>query len=32
VNPLASGSYKAVVRAIGPGGTTASAPSANFTK
>jgi regulation of enolase protein 1 (concanavalin A-like superfamily) len=32
VNPLASGSYKAVVRAIGPGGTTASAASSNFTK
>ena len=32
VNPLASGTYKAVVRAIGPGGTTASTPSANFTK
>ena len=32
VNPLASGSYRAVVRAIGSGGTTASTPSANFTK
>jgi regulation of enolase protein 1 (concanavalin A-like superfamily) len=32
VNPLASGSYRVVVRAIGPGGTTASTPSATFTK
>jgi regulation of enolase protein 1 (concanavalin A-like superfamily) len=32
VDPLAAGSYKAVVRATGPGGTTASAASANFTK
>jgi hypothetical protein len=32
VDPLPAGSYKAVVRAIGPGGTTASSPSANFTK
>ena len=30
VNPLPAGSYKAVVRALGPGGTTASAPSATF--
>ena len=29
VNPLPAGTYKAVVRASGPGGTTASAPSAN---
>ena len=32
VNPLPAGTYKAVVRAVGPGGTTASAPSATFTK
>jgi hypothetical protein len=32
VDPLPAGSYKAVIRAIGPGGTTASSPSANFTK
>jgi hypothetical protein len=32
VDPLPAGSYKVVVRAIGPGGTTASTPSANFTK
>jgi len=32
VNPLAAGSYYAVVRATGPGGTTPSAKSANFTK
>lgn len=32
VNPLATGSYYAVVRAIGSGGTTASAPSSTFTK
>ena len=32
VNPLPAGTYKAVVRASGPGGTTASAPSATFTK
>jgi regulation of enolase protein 1 (concanavalin A-like superfamily) len=32
VNPLAAGSYYAVVRAVGPGGTTPSAKSANFTK
>jgi regulation of enolase protein 1 (concanavalin A-like superfamily) len=32
VNPLAAGSYYAVVRATGPGGTTASTKSANFTK
>jgi hypothetical protein len=32
VNSLAAGSYYAVVRAIGPGGTTPSAKSANFTK
>ena len=32
VDPLPAGSYYAVVRASGPGGTTASAPSAAFTK
>jgi regulation of enolase protein 1 (concanavalin A-like superfamily) len=32
VDPLPAGSYYAVVRASGPGGTTASAPSATFTK
>ncbi len=32
VNPLPAGSYKAVVRASGPGGTTASTASAAFTK
>jgi regulation of enolase protein 1 (concanavalin A-like superfamily) len=32
VNPLPAGSYKAVVRASGPGGTTASTPSASFPK
>jgi uncharacterized protein (DUF2141 family) len=32
VNPLPSGSYKVVVRATGPGGTTDSAPSPTFTK
>jgi regulation of enolase protein 1 (concanavalin A-like superfamily) len=32
VDPLPAGSYYAVVRASGPGGTTASAPSASFTK
>jgi regulation of enolase protein 1 (concanavalin A-like superfamily) len=32
INPLATGSYYAVVRAIGPGGTTASAASATFSK
>ena len=32
VNPLPVGTYKAVVRALGPGGTTASAPSPTFTK
>jgi len=32
VDPLPAGSYKAVVRASGPGGTTASAPSTSFTK
>ena len=32
VNSLSAGTYKAVVRALGPGGTTASAPSPNFTK
>jgi regulation of enolase protein 1 (concanavalin A-like superfamily) len=32
VNPLPAGSYYAVVRATGPGGTTASAPSATFTR
>jgi regulation of enolase protein 1 (concanavalin A-like superfamily) len=32
VNPLPSGSYYAVVTAIGPGGSTASAPSPSFTK
>ena len=32
VNPLPAGTYKAVVRASGPGGTTASAPSSTFTK
>ena len=32
VDPLPAGTYKSVVRAVGPGGTTASAPSSNFTK
>jgi hypothetical protein len=32
VSPLAAGSYYAVVTAIGPGGSTASAPSPSFTK
>jgi hypothetical protein len=32
VDPLAAGSYYAVVRATGPGGTTGSAPSGTFTK
>ena len=32
VNPLPAGTYKAVVRASGPGGTTASTASPNFTK
>ena len=32
VDPLAAGSYYAVVRATGPGGTTASTKSASFTK
>ena len=32
VNPLPAGTYKVVVRATGPGGTTASAPSPTFTK
>jgi hypothetical protein len=32
VDPLAAGSYYAVVSAIGSGGTSASAPSATFTK
>jgi regulation of enolase protein 1 (concanavalin A-like superfamily) len=32
VNPLASGSYYAVVTAVGPGGSSASTPSAAFTK
>jgi hypothetical protein len=32
VDPLPAGTYKAVVRALGPGGTTASTPSSNFTK
>ena len=32
VNPLPAGSYYAVVRATGPGGTTPSTRSANFTK
>ncbi len=32
VNPLAAGSYYAIVSALGPGGTTPSTPSANFTK
>jgi uncharacterized protein (DUF2141 family) len=32
VDPLAAGSYYAIVSAIGPGGTTPSAPSPNFTK
>jgi Bacterial Ig domain len=32
VDPLPTGSYYSVVRASGPGGTTASAPSATFTK
>jgi hypothetical protein len=32
VSPLTAGSYYAVVRATGPGGTTPSTRSANFTK
>jgi regulation of enolase protein 1 (concanavalin A-like superfamily) len=32
VNPLPAGTYYAVVRAVGSGGTSASAPSATFTK
>jgi hypothetical protein len=32
VDPLPAGSYKAVVRATGPGGTTASTASASFTR
>jgi hypothetical protein len=32
INPLPSGSYKVVVRAVGSGGTTPSVPSPNFTK
>ena len=32
ITPLPAGSYKAVVRAIGPGGTTPSAMSATFTR
>jgi regulation of enolase protein 1 (concanavalin A-like superfamily) len=32
VDPLPAGTYKVVVRAVGSGGTTASAPSPNFTK
>ncbi len=32
VNPLPAGTYKAVVRASGPGGTAASTPSGTFTK
>jgi regulation of enolase protein 1 (concanavalin A-like superfamily) len=32
VNPLPAGTYKAVVRASGSGGTTASAPSPTFSK
>ena len=32
INPLATGSYYAVVRAVGSVGTTASTPSATFTK
>ncbi len=32
VTPLPAGSYYAVVRASGPGGTSASAPSAAFTR
>jgi hypothetical protein len=32
VDPLPAGSYYSVVRASGPGGTTASAPSTTFTK
>jgi regulation of enolase protein 1 (concanavalin A-like superfamily) len=32
VGPLPSGSYYAVVRAVGPGGTTPSQPSATFSK
>ena len=32
VNPLPAGTYFAVVTAIGPGGSAASTPSANFTK
>jgi hypothetical protein len=32
VNPMAAGSYYAVVTAIGPSGSSASAPSATFTR
>ena len=32
INPLATGSYYAVVRAVGSAGTSASTPSATFTK
>ncbi len=32
INPLATGSYYVVVRAVGSAGTTASTPSATFTK
>jgi regulation of enolase protein 1 (concanavalin A-like superfamily) len=32
VDPLVAGSYYAVVRAVGPGGTTPSSKSTNFTK
>lgn len=32
IDPLSAGTYYAVVRATGPGGTTPSAKSANFTK
>jgi hypothetical protein len=32
VNPLPAGSYYAVVTAVGPGGSSASTPSAGFTK
>jgi hypothetical protein len=32
VDPLASGSYYAVVTAVGPGGSSSSSPSATFSK
>ena len=32
ISPLPSGSYKIVVRAVGPGGATSSTPSPSFTK